>query len=224
VSGWATGARRHLLIAIDGPAGSGKSTLARALSREFDLPYINTGIMYRALTLRALEEGVDPGDGSALTALLEQMVFAVGGPPPGELFVDDAEPGAMLVSETVEANVSAVAAVPEVRHLMRELQRNLGSEGAVMEGRDICTVVFPDADVKFFLVASPAERAARRSEERGGGEDLGADLETRDALDATVNPLIPAEGAVVIDNTSRGPAEVLAEAVSTVRARVGERE
>lgn len=208
-----------VLIAIDGPAGSGKTTLARGLSRRLGLPYVNTGMMYRAVTQRALQAGADLANGPALAELAATIPFSVGGEEPGTLFIDGTEPSGALQAREVEAHVSTVARHPEVRAIMRELQRVLGAQGAVMEGRDIGSVVFPDATVKFFLVAAPDTRAARRIEERGGGEDLGEALAARDAKDSRVNPFVPPEDAVVIDNTGKGIDEVLEEALAVVRSR-----
>src|SRR5439155_6333097 len=124
------------LVAIDGPAGSGKSTLARRVAEALALPYVNTGLMYRALARRALDSGVDPEDGRGLRALLERMSFEIeprGSPP--SLFVDGEQPGGEFSEPAVEGAVSAVARHPEVRTLMAALQRRLGRSGAVMEGR-----------------------------------------------------------------------------------------
>ena len=162
----------RVLVAIDGPAGSGKSTLARGLARELGLPYINTGLMYRALTHRALAAGVAGSDGPALADLATRINFGLGGEPPG-LLIDGAEPGEELQSARVEAEVSEVSRHPEVRDVMRRLQRTLGADGAVMEGRDIGTVVFPDATIKIFLVAAREERSARRIAERVGEDPDG---------------------------------------------------
>lgn len=196
------------LIAIDGAAGSGKSTLARLLATTLGLPYVNTGAMYRALTLAALREEVDVEDEDSLVRLMETLDFTLSSPgrpeetqpDPRELWIDGAPPSDELESAEVEANVSAVARHPAVRAAMRAAQRVLGEGGAVMEGRDIGTAVFPDAPVKLFLDAAPQERAGRRVEERGSEEVAGA-LHERDRRDARVNPLVPAQDAVVIDTS-----------------------
>lgn len=209
-----------VLIAIDGRAGSGKSTLARGLAERLGLPYVNTGLMYRALTHEALVRGVGADHGGALAELAGEIDFELGGEGPGSLLIGGRQPGPQLVSAEVEASVSAVSSHPEVRAVMRRLQRALGADGAVMEGRDIGTVVFPDATVKIFLEASSEVRAARRIEERGGLNSLAEQLAARDAKDAEVNPFIPAADAVAIDNTGRGVEEVLDEALRVVRAKL----
>ncbi len=196
------------VVAIDGPAGAGKSTLARALAQALDLPYVNTGLMYRAVALRALERGIEPSDADGLAEQARSLRFALD--EGRELTIDGAEPAPALRSADVEAIVSEVAAHPAVREVLRAEQRSLGSGGAVMEGRDIGSVVFTDADVKIFLSATQHERAGRRERE-GGGE-----VARRDALDARTNPLIPGEGARVIDTTGLGEGEVLARALAIV--------
>ena len=214
---------RGPIVAIDGPAGSGKTTLARGLAAELGLPYVNTGIMYRAVTNAALEKMVDPDDGPALARLAADLKFALSDGAPPALLVDGALPGPELTSEDVEAVVSRVSRHPEVRKLMAAEQRRLGRDGAVMEGRDIGTVIFPDADLKVFLVATPSERAARRAEERGGEEELTAGMASRDAQDARVNPFVPAPDALELNTTGKTPEEVLAGVLAALRERLGSR-
>ena len=209
------------LIAIDGPAGSGKSTLARRLAVELGLPYVNTGLMYRALAVRAVREGVDPDDGPALEVLARSIGFSLDSTvePPG-LSIDGRAPEEALTSPEVESTVSRVARHPEVRAVLRDEQRRLGSGGAVMEGRDIGTVVASGAPLKLFLVAHPQERVERRAQEREAhSKEIAEALETRDALDARTNPLEPAGDAVEIDTTDLDPDEVLARALELARQR-----
>ncbi|MEX0992006.1 MAG: (d)CMP kinase [Actinomycetota bacterium] len=207
------------VIAIDGPAGSGKSTLAIGLAARLGLPYVNTGLMYRALTARALARGLDLADGPGLASAMAWVRFSLSTEVPPVIWVDGEAPSAELTSDAVEAAVSEVARHLEVRAAMRDAQRALGQEGAVMEGRDIATVVFPDADLKIFLDATEEERASRRVAERGGREDVGQDLVQRDEKDARVNPFVPADGAVTIDTSSRDAEEVLAEALRLAAER-----
>jgi cytidylate kinase len=209
------------VIAIDGAAGSGKSTLARGLSRVFGLPYINTGMMYRALTLAALDAGVDPDDGPALANLMSRLRFGLSTGEPPELEVDGALPSAALEGDRVEARVSHVASHRQVRALMREAQRELGLSGGVVEGRDIGTMVFPDAPVKLFLTATAETRVERRAEERGGdGSIVGESLHRRDARDSRVNPFEPAPGAIILDTGGRTVQETLRTAIALVREHV----
>ena len=209
------------VVAIDGAAGSGKSTLARLLAAELHLPYVNTGAMYRALTRAARDGGVDVEDGSTLVELMGTLRFTLSPGPSGELLIDGEPPAADLESVDVEAHVSTVAKHPPVRSAMRLAQRALGEGGAVMEGRDIGTVVFPDAPVKLHLVAEPRERAGRRVEERGAPSVAGA-LHERDRRDARVNPFVPADDAVVIDTSDLGVDATLRAALEAVAQRAPE--
>jgi cytidylate kinase len=206
------------VVAIDGAAGSGKSTLARLLADELHLPYVNTGSMYRALTLAARRRSVDVEDGSALLALMGTLRFTLSSGPDGELLIDGGPPSDELETADVEAHVSAVAKHPPVRSAMRLAQRALGEGGAVMEGRDVGTVVFPDAPVKIYLVAEPGERADRRVEERGATEVAGA-LHERDRRDAQVNPFVPASDAVMIDTSDLDVDATLRVAMAVVAER-----
>jgi cytidylate kinase len=218
-----TEASARAVVAIDGTAGSGKSTLARALARRLRLPYLNTGLMYRALALRALDRGVRAADADALARLARGLHFDLShsGEPP-ELLVDGAMPGDELASPAVEAVVSEIAAHPRVRRPMVAQQRRLGAAGGVIEGRDIGTVVFPRATAKIFLDAAPAERAARRIEQRREGDpaerQIAEALHARDARDARTNPHVPAPGAVIVDTTGLSPTEVLERALAIVAA------
>jgi cytidylate kinase len=209
--------KRGVVIAIDGPAGSGKSTLAARLAARFGNPYVNTGLMYRALALRSISRGVEPDDGPGLTRLAADLSFDLGTGPHPRLRIDGAEPADALLSPGVEEVVSRVAGHPEVRRLMRRAQRRLGADGCVMEGRDIGTVVFPDADVKFFLSAPASVRAARREDERGAG---GA-VAPRDAVDSRTNPLAPAPDATLLDTSTLSRDQVFEEAAAIVQRALG---
>lgn len=213
--------RVRTIIAIDGPAGSGKSTLARRLAEALGLPYLNTGSMYRALAARALVRGVSPEDEGALLDLLSTMSFDIDGAPIPSLRIDGTEPGEELVGTPVEAAVSTVARHPAVRHAMRDLQRGLGAPGAVVEGRDIGSVVFPGADVKLFLVADEDARRARRRRERGGDDAVAEALTDRDRRDARVNAPVPPAGAVVLDTAALDAEQTFAAALEAVRERSG---
>jgi cytidylate kinase len=208
------------VVAIDGPAGAGKSSLGRRLAEALGIAFLNTGAMYRSLAREALERGVDTSDAMALAQLAGELRFSIDSEasPPG-LMVDGRPPGDDLASPDVESIVSAVARHPAVRAVMRAEQRRLGAGGAVIEGRDIGTHVFPDADVKVFLHAEPGERAVRRqTERRAENSALAEALSRRDAQDAKTNPLVPAPDAEVVDTTGRDLDDVFDEVVAMVRA------
>jgi cytidylate kinase len=213
-------AKEGFVVAIDGPAGAGKSTLARELARRLMLPYVNTGLMYRAVAAKALTGGVSPDDEAALAGVAGRISFSMApgaGDGPPELAIDGGATGPDLASAEVEGVVSQVARHPAVRAILRRVQRALGTSGCVMEGRDIGTVVFPDADVKIFLSAAPDVRIQRREQERGGGVDTEAAVLRRDALDARTNPLEPAPDAHVLDTSRLNADEVLEQALSLIQ-------
>jgi len=210
------------IVAIDGAAGSGKSTLARGLARALRLPYLNTGLMYRALTLEARARGVDPQDGPALAALMQTLVFALDAGDPPELSIGGSPPGPELEGSDVEAHVSRVAGHPQVRGLMRDAQRHLGRDGAVMEGRDIGSVVFPEAPVKIYLVADADVRARRRARERADDATVGRALLDRDERDMKVNVFEAPEGGVVIDTTELDVEGTVEAALRLIRERAPE--
>lgn len=212
------------VVAIDGAAGTGKSTLARALAHALGLPYVNTGLMYRALAASAARAGVAADHESELLQLVSGLRFTVGPSGPGELEVEGYGPEE-LTSVEVESTVSTVAAYPGVRAHMRREQRRLGdAHGAVMEGRDIASVVFADAPVKLYLRAAPELRAERRSRERSATNvgEVAAALAARDRRDARTNPHEPVPGAVVLDTSDLDPLETLAAALAVVRERAPE--
>jgi len=195
------------VIAIDGPAGSGKSTVARAVAERTGLPYLDTGAMYRSVAFAALRAGVDPEDLEQVTNLAAGMELQM--PDDGSVLVDGADATIEIRGPEVTRAVSIVAANPEVRSEMRRRQRQWASErgGGVMEGRDIGTVVFPDAVLKVYLDAHPEIRAARRSKEVEdlSYETVASDLARRDALDQgrADSPLREADDAFVIDTSDR---------------------
>jgi len=211
---------RPITIALDGPAGSGKSTVARAVAKRLSLPHIDTGAMYRAATLKALERGVGTDDGAGLRSLLDVTDIDL---RDGKVFLDGRDVSAEVRAGPVTASVSQVAAHAPVRQWMLDRQRRLVRErGGVVEGRDITTVVLPHADFKFFLTAAPRERARRRAAELAADgvaasvDEVLTGIEARDRLDAgrDVAPLRVAEGARVIDSTGRSVDDVVDEIVA----------
>ena len=196
-----------MIVAIDGPAGSGKSTIARGLAERLGFRYLDTGAMYRALTWLALEDGVDLDDGPALEALAVANPVAFEG---DRVLVRGRDLTAAIRAPRIDRVVSTVARHPEVRRIMRERQRELAEVGdAVIEGRDIGTVVCPDAEVKVYLVADPTERARRRQADHPdiGAEALATDLRLRDERDAAQMQAAP--DAEQIDTTALTIDEVL---------------
>lgn len=187
-------------IAIDGPAASGKSTLARKLAERLGLVMVNSGAMYRAVTWKVLEENIDPSDSAAVVSLLNRIEIECGHDGlTSTCTIDGVDPGDALRSETVNANVSTISAIPEVRDRLVALQRSyLDHTSVIMEGRDIGSVVFPDTPYKIYVDADEAVRAARRA--KMGEVDS---VTQRDAADSkrTTAPLIVANGAVILDNS-----------------------
>ena len=201
------------VIAIDGPAGSGKSTVARAVAARIGVPYLDTGAMYRSVAFAALRSGVDPEDVEQVANLAVNMVLTID--TDGTVTVDGTDATVEIRGPEVTRAVSIVAANPEVRAEMRSRQREFVTRtgGAVMEGRDIGTVVFPDARLKVYLDANPEVRAARRSKEVSdlSYETVAADLARRDALDQgrVADPLKVAEGALIIDTSDLGVEQIV---------------
>lgn len=222
-----------MIVAIDGPAASGKSTVARALAQSHGLAYLDTGAMYRAIAVEALRRGIDVDDGPALTALSRQVVVSFehesGSAMPTKVLVDGRDVTRDIRTPEADAAVSPVSAVAGVREAMVDQQRAIAAvaEHTVLEGRDIGTVVFPNADVKVFLTASTHERARRRTVDmvdRGVAmthDEVQAKLESRDAYDSTreASPLICATDAVQIDTTGMTVDEVVDAIGALVEAK-----
>ena len=210
-----------MIIAIDGPSGSGKSTLGRMLARALKLLYIDTGSMYRAVALAVIEAGIDPNDKDAVTALAERIEIDLEGDPESlSVLLNGRDVTDQIRTESVTEMSSIVSTIPGVRRAMVERQRVMSRRGAVLNGRDIGTVVFPDADVKFFLTAAPQERAERRYKEdqmtsnssTTYAETL-ADMIERDRRDSTRadSPLKVADDAIVVDSTGKSIQQVFEE-------------
>ncbi len=207
-----------MIVAIDGPAGAGKSTVARALAERLGFRYLDTGAMYRALTWLAMQRGLDLGDEAALAALAkaEPVVFD----DRDRVFIAGTDVTSSIRETRIDRMVPVVARHPAVREVMRARQRQLGREGnVVIEGRDIGTVVAPDAAVKVYLVADREERARRRMAERPGiGADaLATDLRLRDESDAA--RMRPAPDAIEIDTTCLRVEDVVERIEALVRER-----
>jgi cytidylate kinase len=219
---------RPLIIAIDGPSGSGKSTLGRMLARELNLLYIDTGSMYRAVALAVIESTVNAADDVAVGSLAERIDIDLGGDPDSlHVSLNGRDVSDRIRDEDVTQVSSIISTIPAVRRAMVKRQRELGRRGAVMNGRDIGTVVFPSADVKFFLDAAIEERAQRRlAEEREHNpsatyEQTLADITERDRRDTTRadSPLAAAEDAIVVDSTGMAIPDVFEKMMIIVRAR-----
>lgn len=212
------------VIAIDGPAGAGKSTVSRLVAERSGLEYLDTGAMYRAVAHRVLRSGADPDDADAVGEAAEAVMIVLEG---GRLSVDGEDATDAIRGPEVTRLVSRIAAVSRVRTAMREQQRAwiTAHGGGVVEGRDIGTVVFPDAILKVFLTADPAVRAARRLDQEGGCETERAEVERsireRDQIDSSRedSPLRPAVDAVVVDSTHCGVVEVAEHIVELFRER-----
>ena len=209
----------RVVIAIDGPAGTGKSSVSRGLARALGARYLDTGAMYRIATLAMLRGGVDLQDPESIAAAAEVPITVGFAPDVEEAYLDGEDVALQIRGDEVTRAVSAVSAVPVVRERMVGLQRELaGTAGSVVvEGRDIGTVVLPDADVKIFLTATAETRARRRNDQNVAAgladdyETVLADVRRRDHLDSTraVSPLRPADDALIVDTSDMTQAQVI---------------
>ena len=205
-----------MIVAIDGPAGAGKSTVARRLAERLGYRYLDTGAMYRALTWLAMTRDIPLGDGAKLGALAEENPITL----EGRVWIDDTDVTAAIRKSRIDRVVPVVARHPEVRAIMRARQRELSEVGdAVIEGRDIGTVVCPGADVKVYLNAERQTRAERRLAERPeiGADALATDLRIRDQSDA--ERMMPADDAIQIDTTELDVDDVVSRIEQLVKSR-----
>lgn len=220
-----------MIIAIDGPSASGKSTLGRMLARELGLLYIDTGSMYRTVALAVMESSVNASDDVAVGSLAARIdIDLMGDPDTLKVTLGGEDVTNQIRSEEVTHMSSVISSIPEVRRAMVARQRELGRRGAVLNGRDIGTVVFPEAGVKFFLTAQPDERAQRRFAEDHQTDpkvnlaETLADMIERDRRDSTRldSPLKIADDAIVIDSTGRSIQEVFEQMLAVAREKSSE--
>jgi cytidylate kinase len=222
-------AARRPIITIDGPAGSGKSTTARMVAERLGYTYLDTGAMYRAVTLSVLEAGIDPFDGEAIRRLLASIEISIRYEPHGQqTFLGPRNVSADIRSVEVSRHVSRIAALPDVRRFLVRQQQSIAREGGfVVDGRDAGTVIFPNAEIKFFLTATAEERARRRFRELQNTdpdvsyEETLRDLLRRDEIDSgrDASPLIRPPDAIELDNSGLTIDEQVAMVVRTVRER-----
>jgi cytidylate kinase len=221
-----------VIIAIDGPAGTGKSSVSRRVARALGARYLDTGAMYRMVTLAVLRAGVDPADPAAVGSVASTVRMSVDYDPSGDrYFLAGEDVSAEIRGDEVTRAVSAVSSVPAVRTRLVTLQRSMaeGPGSVVVEGRDIGTVVLPDAPVKIFLTASAETRARRRNDQNVAAgltddyEAVLADVRRRDHLDSTrpVSPLRAAPDAVVVDTSDMSEEQVIAHVLDLVEQRSG---
>ena len=222
-----------MIIAIDGPSGAGKSTLGRMIARELGLLYIDTGAMYRAAALAVIESNVRTTDAKAVAEVVERANIKLEGDPDSlQVSLNGRDVSEEIRNEQVGHTASVISVLPEVRRILVKRQREMSAHGSgvVLDGRDISTVVFPEAEVKFFLTAVPEERAQRRYEDERlkqrdvTFEETLADINTRDTRDSTRadSPLTIAEDAVVIDSTELSIEEVFERMMQVIQERRGD--
>ncbi len=213
---------KKIVVAVDGPAGSGKSTICKLISKKLNLDYIDTGAMYRALTLKLIESNIDVNDISKILEVLKDTKIELSD---GKVYLDCVDVSEKIRTPLVTDNVSKIAKIAEVRDELVALQRNMANEkNVIMDGRDIGVRVLKNATLKVFLTASVLERAERRYKEflsKGidcNLEDVIKDIEERDEIDSTrkVTPLKKTEDAVLVDTTGKGIEEVVDEIISLI--------
>lgn len=214
----------NLIIAIDGPAGAGKSTISKLVSKRLDINYLDTGAMYRAITYKCIEEGININNEEEVIKICESSDVDFRN---NQIYLDGKNIDIEIRRQEVSSNVSNVAKIKKVRELLVARQREIASESdAILDGRDVGTCIFPDARYKFFLSASAQERGRRRYEElKSKGEDVDLDniiedIKKRDKIDSTreVSPLIKAEDAIEIDSTSMSINEVVDYIIDAVES------
>lgn len=212
-----------MIIAVDGPAGAGKSTISKLIAKKLNINYIDTGAMYRAVTYKCLSEGVDVKNEEAVIEVAKRTDIDF---RDNNIYLDSKIVNEEIRTREVSANVSDVAKVKEVRYLMVDVQREIGTRNdVILDGRDIGSYVFPNADYKFFLVATPEERGKRRYKElcekgyEGTLEEIIKDIEKRDEIDSNREfaPLKKADDAIEIDTTGLGIDEVVEAVVSNIK-------
>ena len=222
--------KQNLIIAIDGPSGSGKSTVGRMLARALNLLYIDTGSMYRAVALAVMESSISQNDDVAVGSLASRVDINLTGKPDSlRVTLEGRDVTEEIRTEEITDLSSIISTIPAVRRAMVARQREMGRQGAVLNGRDIGTVVFPEADVKFFLTASPQARAERRfREDRAQDHEVSldetfADMTERDRRDSTRtdSPLKMADDAVIVDSTGLSVDEVFENMMAAMKAKTG---
>ncbi|WP_330618010.1 (d)CMP kinase [Peptacetobacter hiranonis] len=212
-----------MIIAVDGPAGAGKSTISKLIAKKLNINYIDTGAMYRAVTYKCLSEGVDVKNEKDVIEVAKRTDIDF---RDNNIYLDSKVVNEEIRTREVSANVSDVAKIKEVRYLMVDVQREIGTRNdVILDGRDIGSYVFPNADYKFFLVATPEERGRRRYKElcekgfEGTLEEIIKDIEKRDEIDSNREfaPLKKADDAIEIDTTGLGIDEVVEAVVSKIK-------
>ncbi|WP_297456504.1 (d)CMP kinase [Persephonella sp.] len=220
-----------MIITIDGPAGSGKSTIAKMLAKELGFTYIDTGAMYRAVALMVKREGIDPDNANAVVELMKKIQIDLKPAENGvQVFLNGEDVSREIRTEEIGKIASKIARHSEVRKILVQMQRELGlrAKNVVIEGRDTGTVIFPDADIKFFFTASPEVRAERRYKElkeKGlniSYEEILKEIKERDHLDETRkdSPLRPAEDAIIIDTTDKSLSDVFQNVLKIIKDRL----